>query len=116
MRGDEQRVVDAFCAYLRGEGWEVSTEVEYADVVATRAGRALYAEAKGRTSEPGTDADTMYGQLLRRMGSADNPASGYAVVVPVTAVKAAQRVPTWVRAKLRIDLYVVDEQGRVALV
>ncbi len=90
--------------------------MEYADVVATRAGRTLYAEAKGRTSEPGLDADTMYGQLLRRMGSKDDPAVTYAVVVPDTALSAAQRVPAWVRARLRIDLYVVAEDGKVAQV
>lgn len=115
MRGDELRVVEAFCAYLRAEGWQVSTEVKYADVVATRAGRTLYAEAKGRTSEAGTDADTLYGQLLRRMGPEDDPSATYAVVVPGTALSAAQRVPAWVRARLRIDLYVVDEGGKVTL-
>ncbi len=115
MRGDEQRVVIAFCAHLRAQGWQVNTEVEYADVVATRAGRTLYAEAKGRTNAPGLDADTMYGQLLRRMGPEDDPLVSYAVVVPDTAVSAAQRVPTWVRARLRIDLYVVSPDGQVAL-
>jgi len=106
-------VVDAFCVYLRAEGWQVRAEVEYADVVATRAGRTLYAEAKGRTSDAGTDADTLYGQLLRRMGPQDNPSVRYAVVVPDTAVRAAQRVPAWVRARLRINLYVVGGDGRV---
>jgi hypothetical protein len=115
VRGDEAWVVAAFCAHLRAEGWQVHTEVKYADVMATRAGRTLYAEAKGRTSDPGTDADTMYGQLLRRMGPEDDPAVSYAVVVPDTVLPAAQRVPAWVRARLRIDVYVVTEDGRVTL-
>ena len=115
VASDEARVVAAFCAYLRAQGWQVQTEVEHADVVATRAGRTLYAEAKGRTSEPGLDADTMYGQLLRRMGPADNPAVSYAAVVPDTVLKAARRVPAWVRARLRIDLYVVDKHDRVTV-
>jgi hypothetical protein len=115
MHGDEAWVVEAFCAYLVGQGWQVTTEVNYADVVATQAGRTLYAEAKGRTSEPGLDADTMYGQLLRRMGAVDDPSVTYAVVVPASAEKAARRVPAWVRARLRIDLYFVTDDGQVTL-
>jgi hypothetical protein len=42
-------------------------------VAATRAGRTLYVEAKGRTSDPGMDADRMYGQLLRRVGAENDP-------------------------------------------
>lgn len=74
----ESEVVAAFVAWLRSEGWTVKTEVDFADVVAERGGERLVAEAKGVTSEPGLDVDTMYGQLLRRMDPATQ--STYAIV------------------------------------
>jgi len=60
VKGDERRVVEAFCAHLHATGWQVSTEMKYADVVATRDGQTLYAEAKGRTTFAGLDVDTLY--------------------------------------------------------
>jgi len=115
MRGDEARVVDLFCAALERDGWTVTREIEFVDVVARKDGATIYAEAKGRTAAPGLDVDTMYGQLLRRMRSEDEPNTRYAVVVPDTALPAAKRVPTWVRSRLRIDVYAVYEDGRVEL-
>ena len=115
MRGDEARVVDLFCAALERDGWTVTREVEFVDVVARKDGATIYAEAKGRTAAPGLDVDTMYGQLLRRMRSEDEPNTRYAVVVPDTALAAAKRVPTWVRSRLGIDVYAVYEDGRVEL-
>lgn len=52
----------------------------------------IYAEAKGRTTAPGLDVDTGYGQLLRRMPDEDQPATRYAIVVPTEALRAAERV------------------------
>jgi len=72
----------------------------------------LYAEAKGRTSEPGLDVDTLYGQLLRRMTD-DNARVRYAVVVPTQATRAALRVPAKVRQNLRIDIYEVTDDDTV---
>ncbi|RZU31339.1 hypothetical protein [Blastococcus saxobsidens] len=115
MRGDEARVVDAFCAFLEAEGWRVTREVEFVDVVATKDGTTIYAEAKGRTTSPGLDVDTMYGQLLRRMGDEPKQRARYAVVVPDAALPAAKRVPTWVRSRLGVDVYAVYEDGRVEL-
>ncbi len=115
MRGDEARVVAAFCAALEADGWDVTTEVDFVDVVARRDGAIILAEAKGRTAAPGLDVDTMYGQLLRRMRSEDEPNVRYAVVVPDSALAAAKRVPTGVRARLGIDVYAVYEDGRVEL-
>jgi hypothetical protein len=114
MRGDEQRVVAVFMEWLRQDGWVVDGEVDFVDVYARRGGERLYAEAKGRTAAVGLDVDTMYGQLLRRM---KDPASGarYAVVVPTAAIQAALRVPTWVRERLDLDVYEVDDQGLVHL-
>jgi len=112
---DEAEVVAAFCAALRADGWDVRTEVDHIDVVATRDGRELYAEAKGTTTSAGLDVDTMYGQLLRRMSEEPAPGRRFAVVVPEKVLTAALRVPASVRAQLMIDVYVVAESGQVAL-
>jgi hypothetical protein len=112
MRGDEKRVVGAFVAWLQENGWTADTEVNFADVYARRGNERLYAEAKGRTTGPGLDADTLYGQLLRRMADPDAGAR-YAVIVPTAAVSAALRVPAWVRQRLDVDVYEVDDAGKV---
>ncbi len=114
MRGDETRVVDAFCGYMRDEGWDITTEVGFCDVVAAKpSGLRVYAEAKGPTAAPGLDVDTMFGQLLRRMTTND-PRVRYAVVVPEgAALTAALRVPAWVRDTLSIDVYGVSESSAV---
>lgn len=114
MQGDEKRVVDAFVAWLQGNAWEAETEVNFVDVYARRGDECLYAEAKGRTSAVGLDVDTLYGQLLRRM-SDPGARTRYAVVVPTLAVQAALRVPEWVRERLDVDVYEVDDAGGVHL-
>lgn len=83
-------MVAAFCDWLISQGWTVAREVDFVDVLAERGGERLLAEAKGRTASPGLDVDTMYGQLLRRMGPSDEQVR-YAVVVPDSAVAAAAR-------------------------
>jgi len=113
MRGDEQRVVDAFCRWLEASEWEIEREQEFVDVVAKRDGITLYAEAKGRTTDIGLDVDTMYGQILRRMPIGEDPNGRFAVVVPSGACAAALRVSQRVRELLRIEVYCVDEQGEV---
>jgi hypothetical protein len=110
--GDEARVVDAFCAWLQDQGWDVKRENAFVDVVAARGTERLFAEAKGRTKAIGLDVDTLYGQLLRRMPE-DGDDARYGVVVPTEAVKAAKRVPGWVRRRLRLDIYEVTEAGAV---
>ncbi len=70
----------AFFSWLEHEGWSVEREITFVDVLAKRDGVTLYAEAKGRTTDPGLDADTMYVQFLRRMMHSDADAR-YAVVV-----------------------------------
>ena len=83
MRGDETRVVGAFERYLTATGWSVTREVDFCDVFAERGEERLYVEAKGRTTAPGLDVDTMYGQTLRRMPlDADDERVRFAVVVP----------------------------------
>lgn len=99
MRGDEARVVDAFCSYLQEQSWRVEREVQFVDVKATKDKTTLYAEAKGRTAALGLDVDTLYGQLLRRLPEeAEGELLG--VVVPEEAVAAALRVPKWIRDRV----------------
>ncbi|MFK5584157.1 hypothetical protein [Serinicoccus sp. LYQ131] len=115
MRGDEERVIQAFCAFLTSEGWSVSREVSFADVVAEKDGRQIIAEAKGRTAAIGLDVDTMYGQLLRRMpDSRPDAATRFAVVVPTEAAAAVRRVPAWILKELAVDIYLVGPDGSVA--
>lgn len=116
MRGDEERVVSAFCDWLADDGWIVQREVEYCDVVARRGDETLFAEAKGRTAAIGLDVDTLYGQLLRRAPLHDTGAARFGVVVPTSARAAALRVPEATRHLLRITVYLVDEDGRVEAV
>jgi hypothetical protein len=75
VRGDEQRIVDVFAHYLTEAGWTVSEQVDVCDLVAERGGQRLFVEAKGRTEAIGTDVDTMYGQILRRMPLVKDPAA-----------------------------------------
>lgn len=113
MRGDEKRVVDAFVRFLEGDRWEVAVEQEFCDVVATKSGETLYAEAKGRTAAIGLDVDTMFGQLLRRMKPVLEPGDSYAVVVPTEAANAVARVPVRVLDALRIRVFLVSPDGEV---
>lgn len=111
MRSDEARVIAAFERHLINDGWTVTREVEFCDLVAERDRRRLFVEAKGRTAAPGLDVDTMYGQILRRMPlDADDTSHHFAVVVPTGAAKKAElRVPARVRQLLRIAVYAIDE-------
>ena len=111
--GREAEVVAAFTAWLERQGWHVRTEVEWADVVAERSGEKLIAEAKGVTTGPGLDVDTLYGQLLRRMVPDEHVR--YGVVVPAAIVPKAERVPAFVRQMLRIEVYGVAMDGTVAV-
>jgi len=114
MRGDEKRVTDAYVTWLKQGNWTVRREVDFVDVYAERGQERLYAEAKGRTTSPGLDVDTLYGQLLRRMRDPEHGAR-YAVVVPTAALNAALRVPAWVRDRLSVDVYEVDDDAGVHL-
>ena len=98
MRGDENRVIEAYMTWLERSNWTVRREVDFVDVYAERGGERLYAEAKGHTTSPGLDVDTLYGQLLRRMKD-PKPGARYAVLVPTAALSAALRYDTklWMR-------------------
>ena len=115
MRGDEERVIEAFCAFLNEQGWTTEREIGFVGVLAQKDGHRIFAEAKGRTAAIGLDVDTMFGQLLRRMPD-ERPGldTRFAVVVPDEALAAVERVPGWVRWELSIDLYVVGHDGSVS--
>jgi len=109
-------VVPAFRRWLEAQGWTTEAEKGYIDVVARRGNETIYAEVKGRTKgRPGAGLDTLYGQLLRRMPATEVDDSGtrFAVVVPAGSEAAALRVPSRVRELLRIDVYVVSDEGDV---
>lgn len=114
-RGDEARVVHAFGAWLVDRGWAVRYEVEWLDILAERDGQRLVVEAKGRTSSPGLDIDTAYGQLLRRFPADDSELDTFALVVrdEPRSVRAAVRVPARIRRLLRIALFAVSDDGAV---
>src|SRR5437763_16430923 len=59
----------------------------------------------------------LYGQLLRRMPTKEIGESNtrFAVVVPKGSEAAALRVPSRVRDLLRIDVYVVSDEGDVEI-
>ncbi len=116
MIGDEARIVDAFCQWLVTRGWHTQPELDYVDVVATRGDRRIFAEAKGRTTCPGLDVDTLYGQLLRRVPRSAIGHDILAVVVPDVVKKFAERVPIEVRRVLNIHIFTVSELGSVQCV
>jgi hypothetical protein len=114
-RGDERLVVEAFAAWLTGQGWTVRFEVDWWDLLAERDGQRLYVEAKGRTAAPGLDVDTAFGQVIRRMPADDDPAALFALVVrdEPKSVRAAVRVPIRARRLLRITVFAVSDDGAV---
>lgn len=117
ITSDEERVIQAFCRWLAQEGWrDIEREVAYLDVKATKANEVLYAEAKGRTKDAGTDVDILYGQLLRRMPEETVGHARFAVVVPAEAIRATLRVNRRIRELLRIEIYEVSSNDLVQLV
>jgi hypothetical protein len=100
-------------AWLQQNDWTAEREQAFVDVVANRRGVKILAEAKGRTTSPGLDMDTMYGQLLRRIPPEEVGRAHLAVVVPDDALKFALRVHEAVRDALNIHVYAVSEAGTV---
>jgi hypothetical protein len=113
VRGDETRVVDAFCAWLERDGWIVHREIDFIDVAAERGDERFYGETKGKTTAPGLDIDTAYGQLLRRMLPEEVGEARFGIVVPSSTRAAALLVSKRVRDALRIDVYLVDDDDNV---
>lgn len=116
-RGSEAGIEDAFAAYLEADGWDVRRQVKYVDVVATKDGRTLKAEVKGRTGpNQGLDTDTVFGQILRRFPELPDEKFTAAVVVPAESTSAVRRIPSWVLGRLGIMVYTVDAAGHVEIV
>lgn len=112
----EAQVESVFVRHLVDRGWQVTTaNPNYTDVVAKRGAELLIAEVKGHTSSVGTDVDTLYGQLLRRMLPSLQEHTRFAVVVPESMAQAAMRVPEHVRTSLDVDVYLVSDFGVVRL-
>lgn len=109
----EAQVQAAFVEYLAERGWVVETDnADYTDVIARRGDELVLGEVKGKTTSPGLDVDTAYGQLLRRIRVRPETVR-YALIVPESARKAAFRVSDEVRRQLAIDVWVVDDTGTV---
>lgn len=83
------------------------------DITATCGDQTLVAEAKSTTTSAGLDVDTTHGQFLRRMR--DDNSTAYPLVVPCGAVRAAGRVPKYVRAKRSTSIFFVENDGSVRL-
>jgi hypothetical protein len=105
---DEHRVTDAFRVWLLAHGWTPVAPTS------RRSGTksASSARPRGRPRSPGIDADIAYDQLLRRMTSTSGDVR-YALIVPTSSTRAAQRVPQHVRDLLRITVYAVADDGQV---
>ncbi|MFG6196888.1 hypothetical protein [Nonomuraea sp. JJY05] len=100
-RMDEVRATAAFRRWLTAQGWIVEPAGRgSADVVASRGTQQLIGEVKGHTGDPGTDLDTAYGQLLRRM-SHGGPEIRYALIVPISICRHTERVPASIRQIMR---------------
>lgn len=110
--GSEAQVEADFVAWLEARGWTRAQRVGHADVTMVRDDVRLIGEVKGRTSSPGTDVDTMFGQLLRRIdiGRSDDV---YAVAVPPELETVVGRVPSDVLYALKVGVFVVDRNGSV---
>ena len=110
--GSEAPVEAGFKRWLTETGWQVIEDHgTWADVVADKGDERLVAEVKGYNSSIGTDVDTMYGQLLRRMEP--GAATTYALVVPTLSLTAVLRVPIDVRRGLGIRVFEVQDDDTV---
>ena len=112
----EDPIVAAFRYRLEQDGWTVTVSRRGhndPDIDARRGSERLIAEVKGRSlKDRGTALDIAYGQLLRRMRD-DCARARFAIVVPRHAMKVAERVSASVRARLGIEVFVVDDDGHV---
>lgn len=110
---NEEAVVAAMANYLQEQEFEVvlADGNQDPDMVATRNNERLIIEAKGDTgNNMGTDVDTGYGQILRRMNG-EPCTTLYGLAFPANRRDVALRVPVLVRERLHIALYAVADGG-----
>lgn len=109
----ETEVEAAVIRWLLERGWDVRHGPQNgADLLAQRGSEHLVVEAKGHTSAPGVDVDTLIGQILRRIDPGAEM-TRYAVAVPETLLRTIERVDAEVLARLDVDVLLVDDFGRV---
>lgn len=110
---NEAEVLGAFLAWAQSNGFaQLPARGDEDAILNDRLGLVIV-EAKGNTTSRGTDIDTLYGQLLRRMHPNHPMTTRYAAVVPSACLEAICRVSAAVRAQLRIDVYTVGEDGTI---
>jgi hypothetical protein len=113
-RGSEAPVERGFKRWLEREGWRLISDAgSWADVIAERVFEVRNDdEVKGFTSgNTGTDVDTMFGQLLRRM--MPGGATTWAIIVPTRTLPKVLRVPVEVRRALGIRVFEVRNDDEV---
>jgi hypothetical protein len=109
----EDDTLRAFLAWTDTNGLTPQPRRDHEDAVMADDYGVVTAKAKSATSSVGLDIDTTFGQLLRR-AHPDHPSTTHcAVVVPASVESAALHVDATVREQLRIDLYVVGDDGVV---
>lgn len=52
MKGDEERVIQAFCAFLREQGWSTKREVGFIDVIAQKDGHRISSQKRRDVPPP----------------------------------------------------------------
>lgn len=108
----EAQVQAAFVAHLLERGWDPTIDgPDHVDVRARRGAERLVAEVKGDTGSPGTDVDTLTGQLLRRIDPDTD--ERYVLVVTERLLAKVQRINDRVLARLGIEVAAVDDLGGV---
>ena len=113
----EDEVVERFSSWLVSEGWTITEPIDrWLDIYAVRGEERLHVEAKGVTTSPGIDADTAWGQILRRMTDFGHPGARYALVCPESVARHMLRVPAVVRDRLGVEVYAVRTDGVVTFV
>ena len=114
---NEQFVQEAVKAHFIAQGFDIIVE-GHKDVVAVHAesGNRWVVEAKGQTSDIGTDFNTCLGQILKRM--TDDEVGRFGLAMPDTHKYASQikQISNRVRRTLQLHWLIVREDGTVRVI